>query len=213
MYTIVLLGDIAAGKGTQAKILAKKHKLYLVETGAFTRKYWTGSSKIGQRLAKAKLGKLAPTNIIRRYLKKTLTKTPANRSLLLDGGKMPTEARLINSIFQKQKRKFLVIYLRIPKQEIFNRLAFRYYCEKTGQPVVIKDGSWKCPHCRGPVIKRADDDALAVKNRINYYDKIYSKTVEFWKKQKLIKFVNGNQPIPAVTKDIERIIKHFYGAN
>lgn len=213
LLTIVLLGDIAAGKGTQAQIIAKRFRLKLIDTGAFTRKYWTSKSKISRRLVRTRLGKLTPTDIIQKYLRTALTRLGARQSILLDGGKMPAEARIVYGIFQRQKRRILVIYLRIPKTEIFRRLAYRYYCEKTGEPVSIKDGSAKCPQCGGGVIKRADDDLSAVKNRIRYYDRIYRKTVAFWRNHRLLKTINGHQPIAQVTKDIEQMIKNYYGTH
>lgn len=207
--TLVLLGDIAAGKGTQAKILAEKFKLVLIDTGAFSRKVLTGKSRVSERLSRIRLGKLAPSDIIQDYLKKSFTKLSASQSVLVDGGKMPAEAKLIYRIFTKQKRQILVIYLQISRREIFRRLRFRYYCQKTGKPVTVKDNK-ACPHCGGKLIKRADDDPEAIKNRIDYYDRIYSKTVKFWQEKKALKKINGNQPIPKVTKDIVRAIKIYY---
>lgn len=207
--TIVLLGDIAAGKGTQAEILVKKFKLHLIDTGAYSRRVLTGRSKVSQRLTRVKLGKLAPSDIIQNYLASSLSRLRSGEGVLLDGGKMPAEARLVHRIFKRQGRNFLVIYLRIPKTEIFRRLAFRYYCARTGQPLAIKGPVKKCPHCGGPVIKRADDDPKAIRNRIAYYDKIYSQTVKFWRSQKALRLVNGNQIVAKVTRDIIQTIRNF----
>lgn len=207
--TIVLLGDIAAGKGTQAKILVKKFKLHLIDTGAYSRWVLTGRSKVSQRLVRVKLGKLAPSDIIQNYLALSLSRLRPSEGVLLDGGKMPAEARLVHRIFKRQGRKFLVIYLRIPKTEIFRRLAFRYYCARTGQPLVIKGPAKKCPYCGGRIIKRADDDPKAIRNRIAYYDKVYRKTVKFWQGKKALRTVNGNQGIAAVTQAIIQTIRDF----
>lgn len=207
--TIILLGDIAAGKGTQAEILCRKFKLKLISTGAYTRKYWTGDSKISRRLERTKLGKLTPTDIIKSFLREELARLKPNEQILIDGGKMPAEARLIFKLLKVKNRVPLVIYLSIPQAEIFRRLRWRYYCEKTGQPLIIKKPSAKCPHCGGRIIKRADDDPQAIKNRIQYYQKIYSQTVKFWQGKKVLKFVNGRQSIAKVTRDIVRVITDY----
>ena len=211
--SLVLLGDIAAGKGTQAKILVRKFRLRLIETGAFTRKYWTGTSKVSRRLEKTKLGKLTPSDIIKKFLKTSLGNLPKNRSVLLDGGKMPSEARLIYNIFKRQGRKVLVNYLHTPHSEIYRRLRGRYYCSRTGELITLYKGPERCPKCGSSLIKRADDDPKAIRNRIAYYDKIYSKTVKFWRGQELLKIINGQQPIPKVTKDIVQTINRYYGAH
>lgn len=212
--TLVLLGDIAAGKGTQAEILCRKYNLKLISTGAYTRKYWTGNSKISKRLEKTKLGKLTPSDIIKSFLREELTKLKPSEQILIDGGKMPSEARLIYKLLKQKGRLPLVIYLRISIQEIFHRLTYRYYDKKTGMPLTIdparvREGSYKGRH----VIKRADDDLQAIQKRFDYYDKIYSKTVEFWSGRNLLRKVNGRQPVQKVTRDIAATIKKFYGSN
>lgn len=209
--TLVLLGDIAAGKGTQAKILAIRYGLKLIDTGAFSRRILTGKSKVSERLARVKLGKLAPSDIIQRYLRRSLRSLQLQQGVLVDGGKMPAEARLIYQIFRKQGRRVLVIYLHIPRSEIFLRLNFRYYCSRTGEPLVIKRASIKrCPKCAAKIIKRADDDPQAIRNRIAYYDKIYSKTVKFWRRKKVLRVIDGRPAIPAVTQEIVKTIREYY---
>ena len=210
--TLVLLGDIAAGKGTQADILARRFHLKLIDTGAFSRRILTGRSKVSKRLARVKLGKLAPSDIIQNYLKSQITKIKPGEGVLIDGGKMPAEARLIYNIFSRQKRQILVIYIHIPRAEIFRRLKYRYYCARTGQPLVIKSRMEKCSHCGGSVIKRADDDPKAIRNRIDYYEKIYSKTVRFWQKKGLLRKVDGSKSVASVTREIVKVINQYYRA-
>lgn len=204
--TIILLGDIAAGKGTQAKILTKKFKLRLIDTGAYTRKVLTGKSKVSKRLVRVKLGKLAPSDIIQQYLKSQILNLKSHEWVLIDGGKMPAEARLIYRLLKSQNRRPLVVYLSIPIAETFRRLQWRYYCERTGKPLIIKNSSTKCPHCGGRVIKRADDDLQAIKNRLKYYQRIYRQTIKFWQAKKMLKVIRGKQSIARVTKDIVKAI-------
>lgn len=210
--TINLLGDIAAGKGTQAEILIKKYNLKLVSTGEFTRKYWTGTSKISKRLEKTKLGKLTPTDIIKSYLRKVIGDLSDDEDILIDGVKMPGEARLLYGLLKKKKRRPLVIYLNIPQKEVFRRLTYRFYDKKTGEPLTIDPKMVKRGLYRGrEVIKRADDRPEAVKNRIDYYRKVYSKTAEFWKEKGILKKINGNKSVSEVTKSIVGEIEKYYG--
>ncbi len=209
--TLILLGDIAAGKGTQAEILRKKFQLKLLSTGAYTRKYWTGESKISKRLEKSKLGKLAPSEIIRSFLRQELQNLQPKEEILIDGGKMPSEARLIFQLLKAKGRLPLVIYLSIPKKEIFRRLTYRYYDKQSGSPLVIDPQKVKKGKFRGrEVIKRADDDLDAIKKRLDYYDKIYSKTVKFWQKQGVLRIVQGKISVAQVTKKIEKLIRSFF---
>ena len=211
--TLILLGDIAAGKGTQAKILTKKFRLKLIDTGAFVRKVLTGRSRVSKRLVRTALGKLAPSDIIQYYLKSQISNLKSGQGILIDGGKMPAEASLVEKLLSRQGRRISVIYLTIPQAETFRRLRSRYYCEKTGEPLVIRGRAMHCPRCGGKIIKRADDDAKAVGNRIDYYRKVYSKTVKFWQGKKVLRKLSGKKEVAAVTRDIVNIIREYYGTD
>lgn len=181
--TIVLLGDIAAGKGTQARFLARRFNLKHIDTGAYSRKLWSGRSHLGRRMRRVKKGFLAPSRIIQNYLRDSLSRIPKTEGLLLDGGKMPAEARLINQIFVREKRKFLVVYLFIPRREILRRLQSR------GRP---------------------DDDPQALKNRIRYYEAVYKKTVKYWQSKKKLKKVSGLGNVSQVSRRLLKVIHNFF---
>lgn len=181
--TLVLLGDIAAGKGTQAKILARQFRLAYIGTGEFTRKVWHRKG-----LEAVKHGSLMPADLIKNFLRREIAKAKPGQSLIIDGGKMPSEAQLIYRMLTAQKRKILVIYLTIPQRESFKRLQGRL--QAAG---------------------RYDDRPEAVRNRINYYQKIYSKTVKFWQSKGLLRKVKGNEGIAQVTREIAKVIKRYYG--
>lgn len=209
--TINLLGDIAAGKGTQATILVKKFKLKLIDTGEFTRRFWTGTSKISRRLEKTKLGKLTPTDVIKSFLRKEISALSKTQGVLIDGVKMPSEAKLFYRLLAKLGREPLVLYLHIGHKEIYNRLTKRFYDKKTGRPLAIDPQSVKNSHYRGrEVIKRADDEPQAIKNRIDYYESVYSKTVKFWKDKGFLKVIDGKKPVDEVTKEIIKTVNKHY---
>jgi len=181
--TLVLLGDIAAGKGTQAKILAKKYHLKLIDVGVFSRKMAAKKKDF----ARIRIGKLAPSNPVQKYLKRELARLKSVQGLILDGGKMPAEAKLIYRMLKKQRRKILVIYLTIPQTESFQRVTGR-----------LKNES------------RHDDSPEAIKNRIRYYRDIYSKTVKFWNSKRVLKKVNGLGTVTQVNKRLVRTINESY---
>lgn len=181
--TLVLLGDIAAGKGTQAKILAKKYRLKYIGVGDFSR----AMAKKNGRFARVKKGVLAPSDAVQKWLKSQLGNLNPAQGVLMDGGKMPAEAGLISNIFKKQLRKVLVIYLTVSKAESFRRSTDRL----------------KVQH-------REDDQPQAIKNRIKYYRQVYSKTVKFWQRQGILRKVSGAGNISAATKRLIKIINNYY---
>src|SRR3989338_4070544 len=184
--TLVLLGDIAAGKGTQAKILAKTYKLKYIGVGDFSRKMARKNSSF-TRINK---GVLAPSDAVQSYLKSQISKLKTNQGVLVAGGKMPAEARLIRDLLGKQKRRVLVIYLNLSHKESFRRTAGR-----------LKHQG------------RADDTPQALRNRIKYYRLVYSKTVRFWQKQGVLRRVSGLGTVESATQRLKGIINKYCGDN
>lgn len=181
--TLVLLGDIAAGKGTQAKILAKKYKLKYIGVGDFSRRM----AKKKSSFARINKGSLAPSDAVQNYLQTEISRLKPGSGVLVDGGKMPAEARLIARLLKKQRRRVLVIYLTLSHKESYRRTAGR-----------LKHQG------------RADDTPQAIRNRIKYYRQVYSKTVKFWQKQGILRRATGLGTIAQATKRLTEIINNYY---
>ncbi len=162
---IILLGDPAAGKATQAVYLAKRFKLYDFDMGQeLTRLRTTNeglSSLLKQNYDK---GKLTPTKLVREILASTIKKISPIQGILFDGHpKMLGEAKLASRLIKEQKRSApIVIYLSIPLEETVKRMHNRkgYFDGKFG--------------------KRADDSDTALKNRVKYYRVNIAQVVEFF---------------------------------
>lgn len=182
--TLILLGDIAAGKSTQAKMLVEKYGLRLIDAPAYSRKL--AREKVEGAVNRVERGFLTKTELIQDYLKSEITSLKPHEGVLIDGGKMPEEASLIYDLFSKQNRKILVLYLTLPLEESRKRIAAR------GRP---------------------DDTEQAIRNRIDYYQKIYSQTVKFWQGKGLLKKIDGNQPVGKVTRDIIQAVERYYGTD
>ena len=181
--TLILLGDIAAGKGTQAKILAKKYGLKHIDTGAFSRKM----AEQHKSFKRIKKGRLAPSHAIQNFLKSQIVSLEPKQGVLVDGGKMPAEARLVYKLFLNQKRPILVIYLTISQTESFRRALGRLQQEY-----------------------RADDTLEALRNRIKYYRDIYSKTIRFWRDKKFLHTISGKGNMSVVNKRLVKLINGVY---
>lgn len=181
--TLVLLGDIAAGKGTQARLLAKRYKLKYIGIGDFSRKMARRNSSF-ERIKK---GILAPSDAVQKYLKSEILRLKARQGVLVDGGKMPAEARLIFNMFKKQTRRVLVIYLTISQTESLRRTLGRLKSEA-----------------------REDDRPQAIRNRIKYYRQVYSRTIKFWQSKKCLKKVNGLGTVDQVNKRLSINIGSYY---
>jgi adenylate kinase len=73
---------------------------------------------------------------------------------------------------EQKNRKFVVIELVIPEEEVYTRLSNRRICKSCGANfnVSLHGELDKCLKCGGEIYRRNDDvDQNAIKNRIDAY--------------------------------------------
>jgi adenylate kinase len=183
-FNIILLGDPAAGKATQATWIVKKYRMFDLDMGRELRRPVT-RKKFNYAQSTAK-GKLTPTKVVRDILRHMIMRTARARGILFDGTpKMVGEARLVAAWLKQAKRSEpLVIYLHIPVAETMRRMAKR---------------------------GRKDDTRAALLNRIAYYRNDVAHTVAFFKTIYRFKKVSGlgtpEEVAMRIEKEIEKFIK------
>lgn len=190
-FNIVLLGMIASGKDTQANTLKKKYALKFVETGVYSRKLLKEKSKNGD-WARRTTGKGLPLPVVlmKNFLVQEINNKPKNKNLLFLGGRLKPEAQLIKKLLTSQKEDFITFYITLPNKEVYKRSLAR------------SKGNMKA------IFKVLDTKKLIAK-RIDYHKKQVSKTVKYYKDLDKMTIINGNQPIPKVTKDILKVIEEY----
>ena len=194
-FNLVLLGMIASGKETQAHILKKKYALKLVETGVYSRKLLKEKSKNGDWARKTTgKGLPLPVPLLKAFLVKEIESKPKNKNLLILGGRLKPEAQLLKKLMDERKEKLYALYISLPDKEVYKRSLAR------------KEGNMK------EIYKILDDKKIIAK-RIKWHKDQVWKTVKYYQGMKKMVIINGNQPIPKVTKDILKAIESFNRRN
>jgi adenylate kinase len=193
-FNLILLGDPAAGKATQAAMLVKKFGLYDFDMGNEQVLLRQKNKKVDREMkTTTDKGHLTPTWICRFIQQEMFTKVPAAQGILYDGTpRMLGEAKLATRLLkQHHRRDPLVIYLSIPFAEILKRISLRkgYFGGKYG--------------------KRVDDTAEAVKNRARYYRTNVAQVIKYFKSEYKFKKVSGLGSPAQVQKRILKIVKQF----
>lgn len=206
-YNFIILGFSGAGKGTQAELLARKFGMEVVDGGDYLRSLSTSKSKDALRLKKKiENGHLAPTDIIRKWLKKQILKRRKGGLIISGQPRMISEARLVCKWFaQRKERCYLRVFcLKVHEKEIVQRLEKRYVCKDCGKIYNFDnyENGKKCRVCGGALFKRPDDRPEAIRNRLKYFREQVRKTLVYFKKQGILIEINGEQPIEKVHKDI-----------
>lgn len=172
---ILIHGPSGSGKGTQCAILAEELNGVHISMGELLRSKPKTATDIAN-------GNLAESEDILQLLEGALTKVPAEQPIILDGtARMPEEAKWLNNKLHQLGRKMnLVIELDIPAKETLKRLLHR------------ADG-------------RPDDNEDAIRKRLDWYNSVVEKTLEYWETQTIVTTVNGigtREEIAARIKEI-----------
>ncbi len=209
----IVLGPSGSGKGTQAELLARKFDLKMLDGGEYLRHLMASKSKESRRLAeKMNKGNLAPTDIIRDWMKKQIFSRPISRGVIFSGQpRMFGEAKLALKWFQESGRGIpLVIFLKVSAREVLRRLKKRYICSKCKKVYTLNAPPQKpCALCGGKIIKRADDTPKLIRNRLAYFKKQVAQTLKFFKKKGILIEVDGEQSVEEVHKEIVKKIKEY----
>lgn len=195
---LILLGDPGAGKATQAAYFAKKYKMFDYDMGrelTLLREKDKFVEAVQKRTTDK--GNLTPTAIVRKLNRKTILETSASKGILFDGHpKMLGEAKIISRLLKETHRANpLVLYIKIPAQEVVNRVQNRkgYYQTKFS--------------------KRADDSTTALRNRAKYYRKNIAEVVEFFKATYTFANIDGlgtrSEVRVRIQKAIDFYLKHY----
>lgn len=180
---LLIMGPPGAGKGTQAKILAKKFNLVHLSTGDILRKEIDKGSKVGLKAQTfMNAGNLVPDEVLLEMMQSTLTELQ-DSGVILDGfPRTIPQATGLSKIFQSLNLAIdNIINIEVDKDVLIRRLVER--AKKSG---------------------RADDTEEVIVNRQNVYLELTAPLIEFY--QSNIINIDGDGSIDQVT---ERILKRI----
>lgn len=207
---IILLGMPGSGKGTQARLLAKKLKHYYFEAGDFSRDLAEMNTRIKRIMDK---GELIPEEDMTRYVSNYLEdKVDDFGSIVFDGyPRFITQYQFLDGWLREKNFGIdKVIVLNVNENEIVKRLSARRVCtkcERVYNLVTNPPPQGKCK-CGGELVQREDDKPEAIKERFDWYKNNTLLMIEYVKKAypgKIVE-IDGVRPIDVIHKDIlERI--------
>ena len=181
---IVLFGPPGAGKGTQASPVAEQLGVPKLATGDVLRTAVRDGTPRG-REAKAAMerGDLVPDDVILAIMEETLAKPDAARGAILDGVVRTTgQAKGLSKMLKKLGRAVdAVLVFDVPDDELVRRLSGRTVCEKCQTPYTGRAPGSKCDRCGGTVVRRADDEPDAIRNRLEVYRKQTAPVLDWYR--------------------------------
>lgn len=204
---LILLGAPGAGKGTQAKFICDSLDIPHISTGDIFRKNIKEGTPIGMT-AKGYIdrGELVPDSVTVEIVRQRLAESDCEKGFLLDG--------FPRNLYQAEELKKIVgidavVDIEVPFERLLHRITGRRVCKACGESFHVDYiGEEKvCKECGGELFQRADDNETTVKARLEVYRKETEPLIDFYKKEGILKSVDGDRPIEIVCEDILKILK------
>ena len=171
---LLLFGKPGAGKGTQAPRLAEALGVRTLATGDMLRQATKDATPLGLR-AKAFMdkGDLVPDAVILGIVGEALTKPEFSHGVILDGviRTVPQAEGLEQVLVSLDRTLDAVLQFDIENGEIVRRLSGRTVCENCQTPYTGREPGAPCDKCGGMLIRRKDDEPVAIRNRLTVYEK------------------------------------------
>lgn len=212
MY-IIFLGPPASGKGTQSKWIEEEYKIPHIATGDIFRAAIANKTPAGIKAKEyVDKGLLVPDDVTIQVVEERLVKPDCKDGFLFDGfPRTIPQAEALDKLMAKLNMKLdTVIELVVDKNVLLDRIEGRRVCLKCGASFHIRNNPPKkegiCDVCGSELIQRKDDNADAMKVRLDAYEKETAPLVEFYSRKGLLKKIDGLQDIDKVTKDIKKCL-------
>ena len=214
---IVIFGPPGAGKGTQSKYIVKKFNLFQLSTGELLRNEIINKTQLGLNISSTmNSGNLVSDNIVSDLIEIYISNNDFNDRLIFDGyPRNISQAENLNLLLKKYNKKLdLVLKLSVPIDIIKKRITGRSICSICGKiyneyfnPAPINANC-----CSSKYLQKRTDDTLDIAiSRYENYEKNIKPVTDFYKESKLLKVVNGETSIMAITKEISSLIEAVKG--
>ena len=206
---LILFGGPGAGKGTQSAHLIEIYRIPAIATGDMLRAQRRAGTALGDQVkGYMDRGELVPDQLMIDIIKERLQKPDARDGFILDGfPRTVAQARALDEMLTQLGRRIdAVIYLRVSRQVLIDRLSHRYSC-RTCEAVYnfTSDQAHSLPRCTvdgGELYQRPDDKPEIVANRIDVFLKHTAPLIDYYNAQHKLENLDGQMVIDDVRDDI-----------
>lgn len=212
---IILLGPPGAGKGTQAKDLAKELSLSHISTGDLLRQNVEEKTELGKAAVEfMHQGALVPDGLVNQMLKRRLTQADTQKGFILDGyPRNIRQAEALDDLLKAQQNKQVdfVFYLDASEPVIIQRLSGRLVCSKCGLNFHLKNMPPKkdmlCDRCGSNLYQRPDDQEKTIKKRLEVYRQEVSGLLQYYQQGNKLYSILADGDARVVLKKIMQLIE------
>jgi adenylate kinase len=211
---VLFMGPPGAGKGTQAEKIVSEFQIPHISTGDAFRLAMSQGTPLGvEAKSYVDKGLLVPDDITNGIVKERLAQPDCAKGFLLDGyPRTLAQAEALDEMLRSLGRKLdHVINLTVDRNLLLARLTGRRICKSCGATYHVifnpprQEGV--CDKCSGDLYQRSDDTEEKVGTRLDEYTNKTAPLLDYYAKQGILRQVNGEQDIQAVTAEINALLR------
>ena len=210
---VIFLGPPGAGKGTQARIVARMYGVPHLSTGDMLRDHVSRGTELGSRAQPImERGDLVPDEIVLGMVEERLGRPECQHGFVFDGfPRTLHQAERLGEILGGLKfGRPRVVHFVVDRDQLFRRLTGRRTCKIGGEIYNIYDRPprvpGRCDNDGGELEQRADDREEVITERLAAYDRQTRPLVDYYHRQGVLENVNGSENPEAVTRTLVRIL-------
>jgi adenylate kinase len=208
---LILFGAPGAGKGTQSAYLIETYKIPAIATGDMLRAQRRAGTKLGETVTGyMDRGELVPDALMIDIIRDRLQQADARNGFILDGfPRTVAQAQALDSMLDQLGRRIdAVIYLRVSRQVLIDRLSHRYSCRSCDAVYnFTPEQARVLPRCTvdgGELYQRPDDKPEIVARRIDVFLQHTAPLIDYYKSQSKLENIDGQMSVEEVRADISR---------
>jgi len=211
---ILFMGPPGAGKGTQAEHIVNEFGIPHISTGDAFRLAIKQGTPVGVK-AKEYIdqGLLVPDDVTIGIVEERLQQSDCEKGFLLDGfPRTLSQAEALDDILSRMNTSLdHVINLKVDRDKLLARLTGRRICKSCGSTYHVIFNPPKqegiCDKCGGELYQRSDDNEESVGIRLDEYINKTAPLLTFYENKGLLRQIDGDQEIDAVSAQIASLLR------
>ena len=211
---VIFLGPPGAGKGTQAKELARKFSAPHLSTGDMLREHVAQGTSLGQRAQPImSRGELVPDSIVLRMVAHRIERPDCSHGFVFDGfPRTVAQAQWLGELLKQHGFKPpLVVHFVIDPAMVLRRITGRRMCKVGGEIYNVYERPTKvegrCDNDGGELEQRPDDREEIVKTRLAAYEKQTAPLVAYYRRLGRLRDVDATKSVEEVARRVVQIVR------
>ena len=210
---VAFLGPPGAGKGTQARELAREWAVPQIATGDMLREAVAAKTPLGLEAKRyMDQGALVPDEVVVGATAERLAAPDAARGFILDGfPRTIAQAEALARLLKDAGHALdVVLYFDVSEPELLRRLTGRRVCRACGHTYHLTSSPPKragvCDACGGELYQRVDDREATVRTRLEVYRKQTAPLLDYYRERNVLTTVSGEGSIEEIRDAIRAAV-------